>query len=249
MLPEAAILGFVMAIAAGTVGGFAGRALTVHGTKLAPAPYWALPVAALAAIAVVLYALPISAGDGRTSASVELTDVTPPPNREVEASVTLDPPSAAEDARWISITSWQGGEPSVIHQLEEGASPGVYESVEPVPVDGTWKTILRLHRDDEVLGMPIFLPEDTAIPAPETPAPASFTREFILDKENLQREQKEGVSGAVTTGSYLAVLLMTITLVLILYWGLRRIRMAQGREGGPPEARGARGQVQAVASP
>ena len=249
MLPEAAILGFVMAVAAGTVGGFAGRALTVHGTKLAPAPYWALPVAAIAAIAVVLYALPISAGDGRTSASVELTDVTPPPNREVAASVTLDPPSAAEDARWISITSWQGGEPSVIQQLEEGASPGVYESVEPVPVDGTWKTILRLHRDDEVLGMPIFLPEDTAIPAPETPASASFTREFIIDKENLQREQKEGISGAVTTGSYLAVLLMTITLVLILYWGLRRIRMAQGREGGPPEARGARGQEQAVASP
>ena len=88
--------------------------------------------------------------------------------------------------------------------------------------------------------MPIFLPEDTAIPAPETPAPASFTREFVLDKENLQREQKQGVSGAVTTGSYLAVLAITIGLVLLLYWGLRRIRLAQGWEGGPPAARGAR---------
>ena len=238
MLPEAAILGFVMAVAAGTVGGFAGRALTLRGTKLAPAPYWALPVAAIAAIAVVVYALPISAGDGRTSASVELTDVTPPPNREVEATVTLDPPDAADDARWLSITSWQGGEPSVVQQLEEGESPGVYESVEPVPVAGTWKTILRLHRNDEVLGMPILLPEDTGIPAPETPAPASFTRKFVLDKLNLRREQKEGVSGAVTTGSYLAVLVITIGLVLILYWGLRRIRLAQGSEGGPGAAPG-----------
>ena len=241
MLPEAAILGFAMAVAAGTIGGFAGRALTLRGTKLAPAPYWALPAAAIAAIAVVLYALPISAGDGRTSASVELTDVAPPPNREVEATVRLDPADAADEARWLSITSWQGGEASVVQQLEEGPTPGVYESTEPVPVDGTWKTILRLHRDDEVLGMPIFLPEDTAIPAPEVPAPPSFTREFILDKENLQREQKQDVSGAVTTVAYLAVLAITVMLVLILYWGLRRIRMAQGSEGGPPSAKGARG--------
>ena len=49
-----------------------------------------------------------------------------------------------------------------------------------------------------------------------------------------------GVPGAVTTGSYVAVLLMTIALILILYWGMRRIRLAQGWEGGPPPARSAR---------
>ena len=44
------------------------------------------------------------------------------------------------------------------------------------------------------LSLPVFLPEDTAIPIEEVPAEAQFTRDFVRDKENLQREQKSDVS-------------------------------------------------------
>ena len=59
----------------GTVGGFVGRALTLRGQRLAPAPYWALPVAAAVALGVALWGIPISEGDGKTRATLELSDV------------------------------------------------------------------------------------------------------------------------------------------------------------------------------
>ena len=149
MLPEGAILGLAMAVAAGTIGGFAGRALTLRGTPLPPAPYWALPLAADAALAVVLYTLPISAGDGRRR--VATTEVSPRRSR-VAATFTLDPPDAAEDARWFRSPRGRARR-QLVADVEE-VRPGVYRSTEPVPVNGSWKSILRLHRDDEVLGVP-----------------------------------------------------------------------------------------------
>ena len=234
MLPEALGLALVMGSAAGAVGGFVGRALTLRGARLAPAPYWALPVAALAAVLVVLAGLPISAGDGRTRATLELTDLPGSAERQVSARVQLEPPDAAEGARWLTMTSWQGGERSVVQELVPAGAPGAYATTEPVPVAGSWKTILRLHREDEVLGLPVFLPEDPAIPARETPATPRIERAFVLDKKNLLREQKGGVSGIVTVLSYAAVGLITLVVFAVLFWALRRVRLRLGQDERPP---------------
>ena len=102
-------------------------------------------------------------------------------------------------------------------------SPGVYRTTEPIPVYGNWKSTLRLHKGDVVAGLPIFLPEDTAIPAKEVPAEAQMTREFVLDKKNLQREQKQDVPGFLTTIAYLLVLLIVIGITAALAIGLRRM--------------------------
>ena len=40
------------------------------------------------------------------------------------------------------------------------------KSTKPLPVHGTWKTLIRLQRDNYVAGLPVYLPEDSAIPAP-----------------------------------------------------------------------------------
>ena len=234
MLPEALLLALAMGLAAGTVGGFVGRALTLHGTRLAPVPYWTLPAAAVVAIVVGFLAIPISAGDGSTRATLQLTDAAAPGGeRHVEATVRMQPADAADGARWLTMTSWQGKQASVVQRLEE-TGPGTYRTTEPVPVEGTWKTILRLHRGDEVLGLPVFLPEDPAIPAKEVPATASIDRAFVLDKKNLQREQKQGVSGVLTTGAFLAVALLAVALLAVLFWGLRRVRSRLGEEEPPP---------------
>jgi hypothetical protein len=127
----------------------------------------------------------------------------------------------AEGAEWFNLTSWQGGG-AIVADLEE-VSPGTYRSTEPIPVYGNWKTTLRLHRGNAVQGLPIFLPEDPAIPAKEVPAEASMTREFVLDKENLQREQKGDVPGFLSTIAYLLVLVIAIGIVAALVIGLMRI--------------------------
>ena len=66
-------------------------------------------------------------------------------------------PTIGDDAYWLQAIAWQGGG-LVVDQLER-VSPGVYETTEPIPVHGTWKTLIRLQRDNYVAGLPIYLPE------------------------------------------------------------------------------------------
>jgi hypothetical protein len=220
LLPEGAITGFVAAVAGGVIGAFVGRALLPPDVSARRLPGSAVAAAAVAVVAVVAYALPISSGDP-LRAQVSLRELTAPPEREVAATVRLDPPDAADDAKWLNITAWQGGG-SVVDPLREVA-PGVYESTQPIPVHPDWKTTLRLHQGTSLQGMPIYFPRDEAIPAPEIPAETQFTREFVEDKELLLREQKAGVAGAVSLVAYLSVLVIGLGLAAVLALGLRRI--------------------------
>ena len=124
-------------------------------------------------------------------AQVALRDVsTGSQQREVSATVRLTPRDAAEDARWFDVTAWQGGG-LVVDPLER-AGPGVYRTTEPIPVGGNWKTMIRLHSGSSLTAVPIYLPRDAAIPAPEVPARTSFTRRFVDETQLLQREKTGG---------------------------------------------------------
>jgi hypothetical protein len=237
MLPEAAIAAFIVAVAGGIIGGFVGRALVSPWVAPVSRPRWLVPAAAAAMVGVFIYAAPIATSlDGQTvRATVEMNDVTPPPQRTANATIRLDPQDAADDARWLTLTAWQGGK-SHVDRLKEVA-PGVFQSTKPVPLYGNWKTTLRLHKGSAVLGAAVYFPEDTAIPAPAVEAPATFTRDFVEDKKLLQREQKPDVSPILTTGAYLFVLAIAIGLVASLAKGLRRmdrvseqVRMDAGSE-------------------
>ena len=220
LLPEAVILGLLAAVSGGVLGGAIGRAL-------------APPVEDLA-----LPALGRDRGRHRADRRGRLpaadlrrrqghrADHAHRGRRAARAARStprckLTPPDAAEDAEWFKTTSWQGGG-SIVADMRE-VSPGVYRTTEPMPVYGNWKTTLRLHKGDVVAGLPIFLPEDKAIPAKEVPAEASMTREFVLDKKNLQREQKKGVPGFLTTLAYLIVLLIVVGITAALAIGLQRM--------------------------
>ncbi len=100
---------------------------------------------------------------------------------------------------------------------------GVYRTTEPIPVHGDWKASIRLQRGRELLGLPIYMPEDTAIPAPGVPANKSFTRPFVDDHQLLQREQKQGVPGWLTTAAPLGVLAIALGFLAALAWGLSRL--------------------------
>ena len=223
---------FVMAVAAGTIGGFVGRALTLRGTRLAPAPYWALPVAALAAVAAARGRDPDLGGrrlDARDAAAVR--HVAGPrrraPRRGDRRSCSRA--DAADDARWLTMTSWQGKAPSVVQRLR-AHGPGRVPHHRAGAGRRRVEDHLRLHRGNEVLSVPVFLPEDPAIPAKEVPATPAIDRAFVLDKKNLQREQKQGVSGVITTVAFVGVGLIALALFAILFWGLRRVRATLGHD-------------------
>ena len=78
------------------------------------------------------------------------------------------PADGADDAEWLTATAWQGGG-LVVDRLERVA-PGVYRTTEPIPVNGDWKTMIRLHRGNALTALPVYLPEDPAIPVEGVPA-------------------------------------------------------------------------------
>jgi hypothetical protein len=227
MLAEGVICGFVAAVAGGVTGGFIGRALTSPELAPRPVPRFALPAALVALVAVLVYATPMTAGDP-VKATVTLTDAKPPPNREVNLKVKLDPPNAADNAYWFVQTAWQGKEGrSVVSKLVK-IGPGTYRNTEPLPVHGNWKTTLRLHKGFGVAGLPVYFPADPAIPVKGTPAPKQFTRSFKRDKKNLQREQKAGVPGFLTAAAYLVVLVIFLFLYGSMGWGLALLQQRLG---------------------
>jgi hypothetical protein len=232
-LPEALIASTVAAIAAGVIGGLLGAGLRGKLPQLGTARL-AFGVSLVAIIAVTATFLVTSEPDGYR-ATVTLTDTQPPPKREVTAQVRIEPASAAEDAAWVQMTSWQGGG-RTIDRLER-TGPGTYESTKPVPVHSDWKTILRLHEGNALLGVPVYLPEDTAIPAPEVKAEPQFTRTFVDETEILQRELKDDVPGWTTIAASLVVLAISLSFILALAWGLGRAAGGASSEPRPPRGR------------
>jgi hypothetical protein len=231
LLPEAAVLGFVAALAGGVLGGFVGRALTAGSLPRQAAPRWLLPAAAVVLLFCIAFPMPMNAGS-RASASVTLRDLTPAPHRTVAATVKLSPRDTASDAEWLTITSWQGGG-LVIDRLHR-VSKGIYETTKAIPVYGKWKSMLRLENGRGVRALPIYMPEDRAIPAPEVPARASFTRDFVRDKKILQREAVGGSWLALP--AYLLLALIAGVWLVAMGLGLRRLETAaDGRPDQPLE--------------
>ena len=112
--------------------------------------------------------------------------------------------------------------------------PGLYRTTtQPVPVHDGWKAMVRVHTGNSLVAVPIYLPRDQAIPAPEVPARASFTRPFVRDVKLLQREQKEDVPGALKLIAYLTVASIAAGLIALIAWALLRLEGSQPREPRP----------------
>ena len=228
LIPEGLICATVAGVAGGVLGGAIGRSVT-EGEPEERMPRWLVPVAGLAVIGLVAWAAPSPNGDP-VKAQLALTPAgqTPSGDKEVFVTAKLDPPDAASDPRWFVVTAWQGGA-SVVGDMKK-VGPGEYRSEKPIPVGGDdWKSTLRLQRGSAVLGLPIYMPEDSAIPVKAIPEPAAgSTREFVRDKSLLQREQKKGVAGWLTLAAYVGVFLIFLTMIGVVSWGLARLGRSIG---------------------
>ncbi len=152
----------------------------------------------------------------------------------VQARLTPAPAGPA----WVQVTAWQGGG-LVVDRLER-TGPGTYRSTVPVPVTGTWKTLLRVHDGRELAAAPIFLPADAEIGATEVPAAARATRPLVPEITLLQRERALDVPGWLWALSSLVVLACSLALVAGLSWGVGRLSRRVGDRAaarGPHVAR------------
>lgn len=226
LLPEAVIFGLIAAIAGCCLGALMGRSIKVERRAEQPLPRFAVAGTAVAVLFVLMYPFPTNA-DLQATANVQLEEVDRPGGRWVQPRITVEPESAITGVEWVKMTSWQGGG-SYVEGLEE-VEDGVYTTPDPIPVHPEWKTLLRVHSGDSLVAVPIFLPKDPAIPAPEVPAKAEFSRDFMSDKEIVLREAKDDVAPALTISANVILAALVAAWVLSLGWGLRRI--------GPPPPR------------
>jgi len=219
LLPEAALAGLATAVAAGALGGFVGGSLAPSAPPMGRLEHRAALAGLLVIVAAMGWGLPTSS-EGPRSAQVRLD--------ERGASVRITPRSGLDDAHFLNLTAWQGGG-SVVSELVR-TGPGAYRTAEPVPVKGAWKSLVRLHVGDSLVGVPVYLPADRAIPAPAVAAEPSFTRPFSADREILQRERKQGVAGWLSVLAYLTVAGLAAGLLALVAWAL--LRLERGRISG-----------------
>ncbi len=239
MWPEALGMAVPVAIGMGVCGGLLAMVLT--GQKL--------PRPAVGITAVVLTVLVIGgavANGLRTtvpenaSATIALTDLpSDSGQRVVSADVRITPGDLiSDDPEWVTILSWQGGIANdrglAIDKLER-VGAGHYRSTQPIPVWGSWKTLLRVQDGHTMAGVPIFLPADPGIGAVETPALASSTRPFVQEITILQRERNLNHPSWLFTAASMVVLFCTLVLIAALTWGAGRINARESYTEATPK--------------
>jgi len=162
------------------------------------------------------------------TATIALTDAAGTgEQRMVDADVRITPADLiSDDPEWVSLLSWQGGLDNqrglLVNHLER-VGPGHYRTTQPMPVSGSWKTLLRVQDGTTMAGVPIYLPADPGIGAEEQPAEAVSTREFVPEITILQRERNLDHPSWLFGAASLVVLVCTLLLIAALTWGAGRV--------------------------
>ncbi|MET0764676.1 MAG: hypothetical protein ABWY29_07400 [Blastococcus sp.] len=224
--------GTVMAIAGGVAGGLLGTLLAVGLRRRLPRPAVARTVlvgSLLLIAAGVTNGLLATVPEG-VEATFGIEEVQSDP-RTANITVELDPADFVDDPSWVQITAWQGD--GLLVNVLERTGDGQYRTTEPVPLHGTWKTLLRIHDGRTLTAMPIYLPADEALGEDEIPAEDGMTRSAIPEIDILQRELKDS-GGGLWAVANLVVLVCTLALIAALSWGVGRYsRRASTREPYP----------------
>jgi hypothetical protein len=134
--------------------------------------------------------------------------------------VRFEDPRAAADPAFLNITAWQG-RGLVVDRLER-VSEGVYGSTREIPLDGSWKTLVRLQDGRTLVGLPLWAPADAAIPAPEIRVAEGRPQPFVGELEFLQRERKDAAAWLWTTAN-VVIGLIFLTFFCLLAWGTARV--------------------------
>jgi hypothetical protein len=203
-MPEILLWGTITGAAVGVIavwlharlGEVAGTAGPVAEGPAAPArrgrhPHLAALLAVAALVGVFGYNAP-PRDDVQAQATLSFDEAASGPGRTAFVRARLQPKDVAADAWWFEALSWQGG--GLVRSEMTEVAPGVYRSARPLPLYGSWKTLLRLHLPvHTMVSVPIYLPADPAIPAAEVPAVQGAHRAFVTESDILRREERQDV--------------------------------------------------------
>ncbi|HWG95236.1 MAG TPA: hypothetical protein VNU66_13550 [Mycobacteriales bacterium] len=227
--------GTLMAVVGGVSGGLIGALLALGLQRRLPRPAVARPVmvgAVLAMSLAIANGLVATVPDD-VEATFRVTEASADPRTgdvEVQLSRASGQP-AVDDPAWVQMTAWQGD--GLVVQPLERTGEGTYRTTEPVPLHGTWKTLLRVHDGRQLYAVPLWLPRDEAIDAEEVPATDGVTRPATPEIEVLQRERELDAPAWLWGASNLVVLVATLAIVATISWGVGRY----SRRGGGAPAR------------
>jgi hypothetical protein len=228
--------GVPMAVAGGLAGGVSGALFGMGLNGRMPRNARALYVGSL-----VLLAAALTNGllvDIPSGVRAEITSAGVTPTGADSATVRFSPASAVDNPAWLELTGWQGEGLHIDHLVPTGSTdPGAWRTTEPLPLGGGWKILVRLHDGRTMAGVPVYLPADAALGAPETSAPADTTRDAVREGLILRREQKSGVPWWLWGTAAITVLFCTLALLTALAWGTARVsRSAEAAAARPTPA-------------
>lgn len=183
-------------------------------------------------------------------AAVTLTEVSNVDGQKMaQADVRITPPDlVSANPEWVSVLSWQGGMANdrglVVDNLQR-VGPGHYRTVDPIPLWGSWKTLLRVQDGKTMAGIPIYLAADPGINKPMEGVAASRINakeifgapHFQAEITILQRERTPDTPTWLWFAGCLIVLACTLILVAALTWGAGRINNSEFEMGAEVEER------------
>jgi hypothetical protein len=249
MWPESLAMAIPVAILVGMCGAMAG--MVFKGQRL---PRRAIGIGVVVATVLVIggavanglqYRVPKDAIAAITLAQISNDNG----HKMVQADVRISPPdliSARPD--WVSIMSWQGklnNERGIVIDRLQRVGADQYRSTRPIPVWGSWKTVLRVQDGHLMAGVPIYLPADPGIDKPVEGIAAlrpdakqifgapHFQPEITI----FQRERTFDAPGWLWTAACVVVLAWTLVLIGALTWGAGRINASETASAAEAEDR------------
>lgn len=226
MLPEIVAVGLICGVAGAIVGAFLASGIRLDPVNAGSGRALArLGAAAAAVVALFAYLGSTTTPDG-ARVLARVTTTRPAPERWGIVTVRVEPAVTVRDPNWFNITSWQGKTKLRLTRLV-AVAPGVWRSERPVPLYGSWKSMIRFHQGRILSAVPVYMPADRAIPTPEIPATATFARPFVPDWHVLQRERKRDVPGWLWGVAGLTVLALSSVLLVALAAGLVRLSRSE----------------------
>lgn len=221
MLVEGVLMAVVAGVAGGIFGGLLARGLAGR------LPTSALPKALFAGSIVALglavtNGLVITTPDDLTATMTELEVTEDGKGSTAQAVIEFNRPPTDGELTWVAITAWQGGSSGLHIDHMERIDERTYRTTEPMPVSGTWKTLVRVHDGRTLAAAPLYMPQDDALGEPEVPARAGEARTVSDENLILQRELKDDVPGWLWLVAGLVVLACSLVLVTSLGWGTSR---------------------------
>jgi hypothetical protein len=233
-VPSAIAIGVVAALCGAAVGAFVASSLAPGRLSLAGRRRWVPGAAgAVGFAAIIAFCLPTHPPAG-ASGTVALDRAV---GGRALATVTFGPASVVSNPDYVQQLSWQGHTKSIVSMLRR-VGPGVYRTVTPLPLSGSWKSLIRMQQGRVRGDVPVYLPADPAIPVAGIPARSTVTRAVISDTTLMQRERKRNVAGWLWSTATSLVLAIIAVLLAIIGWGLNRVAGAI-TDDSPPDRRGA----------